>query len=71
MEGGRAPGGCWGQTMDILSDLLRSMNFSFISNEATTTRFSWTGVELLFYVISATLGYSLRDECGEGIGDGD
>lgn len=57
--------------MDILFDLLRSMSFSFISNKATTTRFLWTGVELLFYVISATSGYSLRDECGEGIGDGD
>lgn len=45
---------CWGQTMDILSAVLRSLNFSSIGNEETTRRVSWTSDELIFYFISAT-----------------
>lgn len=54
MEGDRAAGGSWGQTGDILFEVLSSVNFSSISSEATARRFSWTSIELMFYVTSAT-----------------
>lgn len=40
MERDWAGGVYWSQTMDILSDMLRSLNFSSVGNEATAGRFS-------------------------------
>lgn len=40
----------WSQTMDILSDMLRSLNFPSIGKKATAGRFSWTSGEFMFYV---------------------
>lgn len=54
MERDWAGGVYWSQTMDTLSDILRSLNFSSIGNEATAGRFSWMRGELMFYVRSAT-----------------
>ena len=31
VEGNQAGGVCWGQTMDILSDVLRSLNFHLLA----------------------------------------
>lgn len=38
MERDWAGGVYWNQTMDILSDMLRSLNFSSIGNKATAGR---------------------------------
>lgn len=43
--GGKS-GVSWSQTMDILSDVLRSLNFSSVGNEAMNRRFSGTSGEL-------------------------
>lgn len=66
VEGDRATRGCWSQTGDILLEVLRSVNFSSVSNEATTRRFSWTSIALVFYVRSAT--WAIVWEMSEGKG---
>lgn len=71
MEGNRAGGVCWGQTTDVLSDVLRSFNFSSIGSEATTGRFSWTSDELMLYVRPAAWA-TVREmsEMGKGLETG-
>lgn len=62
---------CWGQNMDILLDMLRSLNFSSIGSEATTRRFSWTNHELMFYFRSATWAIVWEmNEPGKGLDTG-
>ena len=46
--------------------MLRSVNFSSLSNEATARRFSGTSVELVFYVRSATWAVVWETREGEG-----